>query len=124
LVAPLIAMGNRVVALPSESAPLSVTDLYQVLDTSDMPAGVINIVTGDHSTLAKTMAGHNDIDALWCFADDKDICENVEGQSISNLKQTWTSQGKVFDWYAEYAEGEEFLRRAPQVKNIWIPYGE
>ncbi len=124
LVAPLIAMGNRVVVLPSENAPLSVTDLYQVLDTSDMPAGVINIVTGDHATLAKTMAGHNDIDALWCFADDKDICENVEGQSISNLKQTWTSQGKVFDWHAEYAEGEEFLRRATQVKNIWIPYGE
>ena len=49
----------------------------------------------------------------------------VERLSIGNLKQTWVSYGKKRDWYdAEQAGGRELLRRATQVKNIWIPYGE
>ncbi len=53
--APAIAMGNTCVLVPSETAPLAATDFYQVLETSDLPAGVVNIVTGAHADLAKTL---------------------------------------------------------------------
>src|SRR5690606_2844532 len=65
LVAPAIAMGNTVVLVPSERSPLSMTDFYQVLETSDVPAGVLNIVTGDSVSLAKTLAEHDGVDAVW-----------------------------------------------------------
>jgi aldehyde dehydrogenase (NAD+) len=124
LAAPAIAMGNRIVAVPSEAAPLSATDFYQVLETSDMPGGVFNIVTGGKAALAETMARHADIDALWAFGDAA-IGANVERLSVSNLKRTFTDHGRPPDWYdRQAAEGRLFLRQAVQVKNIWIPYGE
>jgi aldehyde dehydrogenase (NAD+) len=123
-VAPAIAMGNTVVALPSESYPLAATDLYQVFDTSDVPAGVINIVTGDRDALAKVLAAHDDLDGVWYFGG-KTGSATVEKASIGNLKRTWVSNGIVRDWAnAEQGEGEEFLRQAIQVKNIWVPFGE
>ena len=60
LVMPAIAMGNRVVVTPSPVHPLAATDFYQVLDTSDVPAGVVNIVTGERETLARTLAEHDE----------------------------------------------------------------
>ncbi|HEX4298193.1 MAG TPA: aldehyde dehydrogenase family protein [Devosia sp.] len=123
LLAPAIAMGNPVVLVPSESSPLSVTDLYQVIETSDVPAGVINIVTGGTATLAKTLAEHDGIDALWCAAD-AGTSAMVEKASVGNLKQTWTSRGLYYDLSdRQKFEGDYFLRRATQVKNVWVPYG-
>jgi aldehyde dehydrogenase (NAD+) len=120
LVMPAIAMGNCVVAVPSASHPLSATDLYSVLETSDVPAGVVNIVTGEANGLAKTLAEHDGVDALW-YVGDAEGAANIEALSAGNLKATWTSAGAI-DWAK--AEGREFLRRATQVKNIWTPYGE
>ncbi len=122
LVMPAIAMGNCVVAVPSAHRPLAVTDFYQVLETSDVPAGVVNIVTGDREELAKTLAEHDEVAALWYHGDGAG-CAAVEKASAGNLKSTWTNSGKIFDWRNE-AQGEEYLRHATQVKNIWIPYGE
>ena len=123
LLAPAIAMGNPVVLVPSERSPLSVTDLYQVIETSDVPAGVINIVTGASASLAKTMAEHDGIDALW-FAGDAATSTMVEKASTGNLKQTWTSRGLYYDLSDKAKfEGDYFLRRATQVKNVWVPYG-
>jgi len=122
--APAIAMGNRIVIVPSETSPLSATDFYQVLETSDVPAGVVNIVTGRRAALAKTLAGHADVDAMWHFAD-REGCEMTERESVSNLKRTFVSHGRAIDWLDPASgEGEIFLRQAVQVKNIWIPYGE
>ena len=124
LVAPAIAMGNRVVVVPSPAYPLVATDFYQVLDTSDVPGGVVNIVTGDRETLAKTMADHDDLAALWHFGPAESV-KDVEERSIGNLKPIWTSQGRPVRWAdAKEGQGREFLRRATQVKNIWVPYGE
>jgi aldehyde dehydrogenase (NAD+) len=120
LVMPAIAMGNCVVAVPSAIHPLSATDFYSVLETSDLPAGVVNIVTGEANGLAKTLSEHDGVDALW-YVGDADGAAEVEALSAGNLKAAWTSAGAI-DW-AE-AEGREFLRRATQVKNIWTPYGE
>jgi aldehyde dehydrogenase (NAD+) len=120
LVMPAIAMGNSVVVVPSASHPLSATDFTSVLETSDVPAGVVNIVTGEANALAKTLAEHDGVDALW-YVGDTDGGAQVEALSAGNLKATWTSAGAI-DWTK--AEGREFLRRATQVKNIWTPYGE
>jgi len=123
LLAPALAMGNPVVLVPSETAPLSVTDLYQVIETSDVPSGVVNIVTGSSAALAKTLAEHDGVDALW-FAGDAATSAMVEKASIGNLKQTWTSRGLYYDLADKQKfEGDYFLRRATQVKNVWVPYG-
>ena len=120
LVMPAIAVGNCVVAAPSASHPLSATDFYSVLDASDVPPGVVNIVTGEANALAKTLAEHDGVDALW-YVGDAAGAKAVETLSAGNLKATWVSSSAV-DW--PRAEGREFLRRATQVKNIWTPYGE
>lgn len=123
LVAPLVATGNRVVAVPSERFPLAATDFYSVLETSDVPAGVINIVTGPRDLLVRTLADHDDVDAVWYFGTHTGAAA-VEKASAANLKRTWTEwTGR--EWLDPRAgEGRDFLRRAVQVKNIWIPYGE
>lgn len=123
MLAPAVAMGNPVVIVPSEAHPLAMTDLYQVIETSDVPAGVINIITGDSLSLAKTLTEHDGVDALW-FAGSSEGSMMVEKSSIGNLKRTWTSRGKAFDWTNNVQlEGDYFLEQATQVKNVWIPYG-
>ena len=121
VMAPAIAMGNPCVLVPSEAYPLAATDFYQVLETSDVPAGVVNIVTGTHAELAKPLAGHRDLDAVWSFSS-TDLSALIERESTGNLKRTWVNHGKARDWAT--AEGREFLARATEVKTVWVPYGE
>jgi aldehyde dehydrogenase (NAD+) len=123
LVLPAIAMGNRVVAVPSTCHPLPATSLYQVLETSDVPAGVVNIITGERDVLAKTLAEHDEVDAIW-YTGSKEGSALVERASCGNLKTTWVSNGRQCDWLGPRTQGREYLRRAVQVKNIWVPYGE
>jgi aldehyde dehydrogenase (NAD+) len=123
LMAPAIAMGNTCVLVPSEVAPLAATDLYQVLDTSDLPAGVVNIVTGSHAELAKPLAGHRDIDAIWGFSE-RPLSSLIEKESAGNLKRTWVNNGLSRDWFSSTSEGRTFLRAATEVKTVWVPYGE
>ena len=123
VMAPAIAMGNTCVLVPSEPFPLAATDLYQVLETSDLPGGVVNIVTGGHTELAKTLAGHMDVDAVWSFSS-TDLAALIEGESTANLKRTWVNRGRARDWFGAGGEGREFLRQATEVKTVWVPYGE
>jgi aldehyde dehydrogenase (NAD+) len=124
LVLPLLAVGNTVVAIPSEKYPLITGDLYQLFDTSDIPAGAINIVSGYVSQLLKTLAEHDDVDAIWCYGDETTVA-SAKALSTGNLKQVWTNEGRVIDWFdPKIAEGRWFLEHAIQVKNIWVPYGE
>jgi len=123
LMAPAIAMGNTCVLVPSEPYPLAATDLYQVLDTSDLPGGVVNIVTGPHADLAKPLAGHMDVDAVWSFSS-TDVSVLIERESATNLKRTWVNNATARDWFSPTTEGRAFLRQATEVKTIWVPYGE
>jgi len=120
LMAPLVAMGNTVVVVPSERYSLAATDLYQVLDTSDVPSGVVNIVTGARDDLARVLAEHDDVDALWYFGSPEGR-QMVESASIGNLKRTWTNLES--DHPADTLAADEALREATQTKNIWIPFG-
>ena len=122
LLAPAIAMGNRVVIVPSEKAPLIATDFYQVLETSDVPAGVVNIVTGNKDSLVKVLAEHDQVDGVWYQGSDEGSAM-VELASAANLKRTWVNDGQAIDWLAsDYPK--QALRQACEVKNIWIPYGD
>jgi aldehyde dehydrogenase (NAD+) len=124
LVMPVLAMGNTVIVVPSETYPLVTGDLYQLFDTSDLPGGAVNIVTGYSSQLLKTLAEHDDVDAIWCFADEASAAA-AKSFSTGNLKQVFTNEGRAIDWFdVKQAEGRWFLQHATQVKNIWVPYGE
>ncbi len=124
LAAPAIAMGNTVVVVPSQQSPLSATDCYQVLETSDLPDGVVNIVTGDRDMLSQVLADHDDVEAMWYFGS-AEGCKRVELASASNMKRTWVNYGHPRNWLDPIqGEGEEFLRESTQVKNIWVPYGD
>jgi len=119
---PALAMGNRMVAVASEAYPLAATDFYQVLETSDVPAGVANIVTGSHAELAPHLAGHLDVDAVWSFSS-ADLSTVIERAAAGNLKRSWVNHGRARDWLAD-GEGRDFLAAATEVKTIWVPYGE
>ncbi|WP_170370219.1 aldehyde dehydrogenase family protein [Ruegeria arenilitoris] len=119
--APAIAMGNRVVLVASEPYPLAATDFYQVLDTSDVPAGVVNILTGSHEELAKPLASHLNVDAVWSFSS-SDLSAQIEVVSAGNLKRTWVNNATAFDWGMDHTR--RFLQAATEIKNIWVPYGE
>jgi aldehyde dehydrogenase (NAD+) len=124
LVLPLIAAGNTVVAVPSESYPLITGDLYQVFETSDLPGGVLNIVAGRSTELLKVLAEHDDLDAIWCYGD-AEMCATAKSLSVGNLKQVWTNEGRHINFFDNsQSEGRWYLEHAHQVKNIWVPYGE
>jgi len=123
-VIPAITMGNNVVVIPSQEMPFSATDFYQILETSDVPSGTINIVTGDNKELAEVLAKHDNVDGIWYFGT-KEGSKNIELLSADNMKRTWVNYGKHRNWLDKsQGEGLTFLRNASQIKNIWIPYGE
>jgi aldehyde dehydrogenase (NAD+) len=124
LAAAAIARGNTVVVVPSPKYPLAATDFYQVLETSDLPAGVINIVTGERDVLIKTLVEHDDVDAMWYFGTALGSAM-VEQASAYNMKRTWVNYGEARHWSDPMqGAGGEFLHEATQVKNIWVPMGE
>ena len=116
-----MAMGNRLVLAAPESAPLTATDFYQVLDTSDVPGGVVNILTGSHAELAPHLAGHMEVDACWSFSS-ADISGVIEREAAGNLKRTWVNYGRAHDFGTP--QMDRFLEAATEVKTIWVPYGE
>ncbi len=123
LVAPALAVGNTVIVVPSETQPIAATEFYSVIETSDVPEGVLNVVTGSKDGLAKVLAEHDDVDGMWYFGNGAGV-KAVELASAANMKRTWAS-ARGRDWLDQrQGEGREFLRRASEVKNIWIPYGE
>lgn len=123
-VMPAICMGNRVVVVPSEHYALLATDFYQVLDTSDLPGGVVNIVTGDQEVLAEVLARHYDLEGMWYWGSRKGS-RMVEMEAAETMKRTWVNYGLYHDWQDnEQGQSISFLRKATEIKNIWIPYGE
>ena len=124
IIAPAIAMGNRVVLVASESYPSIALELVQVLETSDIPVGVVNIIAGPKADLANHIAGHGEVESMWCWANDS-INKHAEQVSAADLKRTWTHAEMDRDWLDPIQGGGlEFLHQATQVKNIWTPYGD
>jgi len=124
LMAFAMAAGNTSVIIPSERYPLLATDFYQILETSDVPAGVVNIVTGARDTMAAPLAKHYGVDAVWYFGS-KEGSADIERAAADNMKRTWLSYGKAYDWTdAEQMNAKILMDRGTEVKNIWVPYGD
>ncbi|WP_282077358.1 aldehyde dehydrogenase family protein [Epibacterium ulvae] len=119
--APALAMGNRVVIAASDPYPLAATDFYQVLETSDVPAGVVNILTGSHAEMATPLASHLNLNAIWSFSS-TDLSADIEAASAGNLKRSWVNNSQAMDWMSDHSK--RFLQEAVEIKNIWVPYGE
>ena len=125
VVSSLFANGNSCIIVPSEKTSLIATSLYQVFETSDIPAGSINILTTKENELNDTLIQHENIHGIWTFSNNKKIRSSVIHGSVSNLKRYWCPKNKTIDWSNISEEFlEEFLYQGSQVKNIWIPYGE
>ncbi|MCY3413889.1 MAG: aldehyde dehydrogenase family protein [Candidatus Heimdallarchaeota archaeon] len=123
-VIPAFAMGNTIVAIPSEKYPLLATDFYQILETSDVPAGSINIVTGLKDELTEVLAKHYDVDVIWYWGTDEGS-KMIEIEASENMKRSWVNYGKYRNWMdPRHGMGKEFLRKSTEIKNIWVPYGE
>ncbi|MBU3260618.1 aldehyde dehydrogenase family protein [Roseovarius sp. PS-C2] len=117
---PIMAMGNRAVLIASEPFPLAALEFVQVLETSDVPAGVVNLLSGCHEDLAPTLAGHMDIDAVWSFSS-SDLSGAIERDSAASLKRTWVNHGAARDWPGPQGEGRAFLEAATEIKTLWLP---
>ena len=116
-----LSMGNRAVCVASEPYPLIALDFVQVLETSDVPPGVANILTGAHSDLCGPLATHADIEALWSFSS-SDLSAQIERDSAQSLKRTWVNNAQARDWYQ--TDARAFLQEATEIKTVWVPYGE
>jgi aldehyde dehydrogenase (NAD+) len=113
-----MAMGNRCILTASEPFPLAAADFIQVLETSDVPAGVVNILTGSHTELASHMAAHNDVDAIWSQSSSS-VSAVIEANSTGNLKRTWVNNGQSVE-----ITTRDYLSAATETKTVWVPSGE
>ena len=118
-----LAMGNRMILISSEPYPLVATDLYQILDTSDVPKGTVSILTGSHKELSDTMAKHMGLDAVWSFSS-SDVSQIIQDGSATNLKRTWVNYGYQTEWSGTPSEAHRFLEASTEIKTVWIPFGE
>jgi len=111
--------------VPGQRTSLIATELYQVLDTSDVPGGYVNILTAKENELNKTLSQHENIEGIWYFGADSSQRSNIIKNTTSNLKRYWCPEEKHVDWTNTSEQFlNEFLYQSTQVKNIWIPYGE
>ena len=119
------ATGNSNIIVPGQKTSLIATELYQVLDTSDVPGGYINILTSIQEGLNTTLSQHENIDAIWYFGNSHTSKTQIIKNSVSNLKRYWCPEEKNIDWSNTSKKFlDEFLFQSTQVKNIWLPYGE
>ena len=125
IISSLFANGNASIIVPSEKTSLIATSLYQVFDTSDIPAGSINILTAKENELNETLTQHENVHGIWAFSSDTKVRSSIIHGTVFNLKRYWCPINTNIDWSNNSEEFlNEFLHEGSQVKNIWIPYGE
>ena len=121
----VFSTGNTNIIVPGQKTSLIATELYQVLDTSDVPGGYVNILTAKENELNKTLSQHENIEGIWYFGTDSVQRSDIVKNTTSNIKRYWCPEEKHLDWTNASEEFlNEFLYQSTQVKNIWIPYGE
>jgi acyl-CoA reductase-like NAD-dependent aldehyde dehydrogenase len=119
VLAPVIVSGNAAVVLASESAPLPAITLAEVLATSDLPGGVVNILTGHRSELAPWMASHMDVNAIDLTGVPHDQAADLEQAAAGNLKRVLRPAGT--DWTA--TPGIDRITAFLETKTVWHPVG-
>jgi len=125
IMASVFSTGNTNIIVPGQKTSLIATELYHVLDTSDVPTGYVNILTSKNNELNKTLSQHENIEGIWYFGLDHNQKSTIIKNTTSNLKRYWCPEEKNIDWANNSVQFlNEFLYQSTQVKNIWIPYGE
>lgn len=119
MMAALIAGGNTCVLLASESKPLSAITFAEVLNSSDLPGGVVNILTGKPSELAAQFADHMDVNAVVCGLSDKKILKDLQERSASNVKRILSYD--QLDWLSGSAASPYFILDTQEIKTTWHP---
>ncbi|MBD3615514.1 MAG: aldehyde dehydrogenase family protein [Gracilimonas sp.] len=122
VIAPIISGGNTCVILASEAHPLPAISFAEVLNSSDVPGGVVNILTGSRKELAEHFSSHMDVNAL-CYTDElpKEIKTLIDENASLNVKRV--IKRPVNDWYGENAQSPYFLTDFQETKTTWHPVG-
>ncbi len=110
-----LAMGNAAVVLASEAAPLAAAEMYRVIEASDVPAGVANLLTGPHADTLPTLAAHEGVEALWLLSEDPGAIEAARREAAASLKPVLVAGAG--------ADLARLFEAGTQIKNVWIPYG-
>jgi acyl-CoA reductase-like NAD-dependent aldehyde dehydrogenase len=120
-VAPTIVGGNTCVALASESMPLSAVSFAEVLHASDVPAGVVNILTGLRSELTEHFASHMDVNAIVFCDGARKTAAMVQELSADNIKRVIARSD--IDWNSDSSQHPYLIRDTQEVKTTWHPIG-
>jgi acyl-CoA reductase-like NAD-dependent aldehyde dehydrogenase len=122
--APIIVSGNAAVAIASESRPLPAVTLTEVLATSDVPGGVVNLITGLRRELVQSLASHMDVNALDAYGLDPAQGAIIEDLAVENVKRLVrpAANGSV-DWLSDTAQSPYLIGEFVEVKTVWHPIG-
>jgi acyl-CoA reductase-like NAD-dependent aldehyde dehydrogenase len=122
VLAPVIVSGNAAVVLAAEQRPLPAVTLAEVLATSDLPGGVVNLLTGRVAETAPWLAGHLDVNGLdLTGVDDPDLAATLDREAAANLKRVRRPPDRSVDWYAE--PGIDRMVAYLETKTVWHPKG-
>lgn len=124
--APVVVSGNAAVVLASEGRPLPAVTLTEVLATSDVPGGVVNLVTGPRRELVGHLAGHMDVNALDAFGAAPPEAAELEAIAVENVKRFVRPPAgglERYDWLADAAQSPYFIGEFVEIKTVWHPIG-
>lgn len=119
VIAPVLVGGNTSVILASKSIPLSAISFAEVLHSSDVPPGVINILTGEREELVSHMASHMDVNAIVYSGNSEDEIKNISELSSENIKRVVLY--KKNDWLGDHNESPYFIEKTLEIKTTWHP---
>jgi acyl-CoA reductase-like NAD-dependent aldehyde dehydrogenase len=123
LVAPVILSGNAAVVIPSEKCPLPAATFTEILATSDLPGGVVNILTGKRGELVPHIAGHMDVNAIVDGAGDVELSSKLQAGTAINLKRYANHSLASADWFTAKAEDAYWILDTVEFKTAWHPIG-
>jgi acyl-CoA reductase-like NAD-dependent aldehyde dehydrogenase len=124
--APIIVSGNAAVVIASESRPLPAVTLTEVLATSDVPGGVVNLITGLRRELIQHLAGHMDVNGLDAYGLDPSDGVAIEELAVENVKRLVrpaAESGDGVDWLSERSQSPYLIAEFVEIKTVWHPIG-
>jgi len=121
VVAPIIAGGNTCIVLAAEQHPLTAINLAEVIHGSDVPAGVVNILTGKRAELAEHFASHMDVNTVICCDPSMDEKKSMQIAGAENLKRVHFYDSS--SWVKDTGQGPEFISDGQEIKTTWHPIG-
>jgi acyl-CoA reductase-like NAD-dependent aldehyde dehydrogenase len=123
--APAIVSGNTAVVLASERWPLASITLAEAIATSDVPGGVVNVITGRRAELVPVLAAHRDLNAidLTGCADDHDLLTRAEAEAADGVTRVVKAGASRRDWNGDAAQGVDVVTDLMEMKSVWHPIG-